>query len=74
MLKSVGDRTPPCGTPILNWRCVDVLFLKVVYALRQFMKFAMYLIMVCGMFVWCSLCVSVCMLTVLMICSCLVLL
>ena len=24
----------------------------------------MYLIMVCGMFVWCSLCVSVCMLTV----------
>ena len=29
MLKSVGDRTPPCGTPFLNWRCVDV-----VYALR----------------------------------------
>ena len=26
--------------------------------------FAMYLIMVCGMFVWCSLCVSVYMLTV----------
>ena len=25
---------------------------------------AMYLIMVCGMFVWCSLCVSMCMLTV----------
>ena len=24
----------------------------------------MYLIMVCGMFVWCSLCVSVCLLTV----------
>ena len=24
----------------------------------------MYLIMVCGMFVWCSLCVSVCILTV----------
>ena len=22
MLKSVGDRTPPCGTPFLNWRCV----------------------------------------------------
>ena len=37
MLKSVGDSTPPCGTPFLNWRCV-----------------AMYLIMVCGMFVWCS--------------------
>ena len=30
MLKSVGDRTPPCGTPYLNWRCVDVLFLNVV--------------------------------------------
>ena len=47
MLKSVGDRTPPCGTPFLNWRCVDVLFLNMVYALRP-------LIMVCGMFVWCS--------------------
>ena len=34
MLKSVGDRTPPCETPFLNWRCVDVLFLNVVYALR----------------------------------------
>ena len=34
---SVGDRTPPCGTPFLNWRCVDVLFLNVVYALRPFM-------------------------------------
>ena len=30
MLKSVGERTPPCGTPVLNWRCVDVLFLNVV--------------------------------------------
>ena len=26
MLKSVSDSTPPCGTPFLNWRCVDVLF------------------------------------------------
>ena len=34
MLKSVGDRTSPCGTPFLNWRCVDVLVLNVVYALR----------------------------------------
>ena len=34
MLKSVGDSTPPCGTPFLNWCCVDVLFLNVVYALR----------------------------------------
>ena len=37
MLKSVGDRTPPCGTPFLNWRCVDVLFLNVMYALRPLM-------------------------------------
>ena len=35
MLKSVGDSTPPCGTPFLNWRCVDVLFLNVVYALSS---------------------------------------
>ena len=21
MLKSVGDSTPPCGRPFLNWRC-----------------------------------------------------
>ena len=31
MLKSVGDSTPPCGTPFLSRRCVDVLFLNVVY-------------------------------------------
>ena len=37
MLKSVGDRTPPCGTPFLNWRCDDVLFLNVVYVLRPLM-------------------------------------
>ena len=37
LLKSVGDCTPPCGTPFLNWRCVDVLFLNVVYALRPLM-------------------------------------
>ena len=35
MLKSVGDSTPPCGPPVLNWRCVDVLFLNVVYALQH---------------------------------------
>ena len=22
MLNRVGDRTPPCITPVLNWRCV----------------------------------------------------
>ena len=35
-----------------------------MYALRPLMSFAMNLIMVCGMFVWGSLCVNVCMLTV----------
>ena len=37
ILKSVGDRKPPCGTPFLNWRCVDVVFLNVVYALWPLM-------------------------------------
>ena len=37
ILKSVGDRTPPCGTPFLNWRCGDVLFLNVGYAFRPLM-------------------------------------
>ena len=37
MLNSVDDRTPPCGTPVLNWHCVDVMFLNVVYALRPLM-------------------------------------
>ena len=60
MLKGVGDRTPPCGPPFLNWRCVHVLFLYVVYTLHPLM----YLIMGCVMFVWCSSCMSVCMMTV----------
>ena len=37
MFKSVGDSTPPCGTPIMNWRCIDVSLLNVVYALRHLM-------------------------------------
>ena len=37
MLNSVGDSTPPCGISFLNWRCVDVLFLSVVYALWHLM-------------------------------------
>ena len=37
MLKKVGDNMPPCGTPFLNWRCDDVLFLNVVYAFRPLM-------------------------------------
>ena len=36
-LNNVGNRMTPCGTPVLNWRCVDVLFLNVVYALRPLM-------------------------------------
>ena len=30
MLNSVCHRTPHCGTSVLNWRCVDVLFLNIV--------------------------------------------
>ena len=37
MLNSVGERTPPCGTPVLNWRCMDVWFMYVVWALRSLM-------------------------------------
>ena len=25
ILKSLGETTPPCGMPVLNWRCVDVM-------------------------------------------------
>ena len=60
MLKSMGERTPPCGTPDLNCRFVDVWFLNVVYAMRPLM----YLSMVCGMFVCVSLSINVCMFTV----------
>ena len=34
MLKSMGERTLPCGTPDLNCHFVDVWFLNVVYAMR----------------------------------------
>ena len=37
MLKTVCGRTLPCGTPFLNWRCVDILFRNVVYAFRPLM-------------------------------------
>ena len=37
MLKSMGERTPPCGTPDLNSRFVDVWFLNVVYVMRPLM-------------------------------------
>ena len=37
MLKSMDEKTPPCGTPDLNYRFVDVWFLNVVYAMRPLM-------------------------------------
>ena len=38
MLNSAGERTPPCGTPVLNLRCEDVRrFTYVVQALRPLM-------------------------------------
>ena len=37
ILNNVGDRTPPFGTPVLNWRCVDDLLLNVMYDLRPLM-------------------------------------
>ena len=30
MLNSVGEMMLPCGTPVLNLRCLDVWFLYVV--------------------------------------------
>ena len=32
MLKSVGGMTLPCGMPVLNWHCLDVYSLTVMYA------------------------------------------
>ena len=40
MLNSGGERTPPCGTPVLNRRCLNNVwlgFLYVVYAFRPLM-------------------------------------
>ena len=34
MLNNVGYKTLTCGTPVKNWRYVNVLFLNVVYVLR----------------------------------------
>ena len=48
MLKSVGDRMTPCGTSVLNWRCVDVCD-------AAFDIVAINMRMVCEMFVWCNL-------------------
>ena len=37
MLNIVDDKTPPCATPALNWRCVDALLPNVVKTLRHLM-------------------------------------
>ena len=31
MLNSVGEKTPPCGTPVLNLRCEDSSFVDLQY-------------------------------------------
>lgn len=37
MLKSVGESTPPCGTPVLVLRRDDLVLLYSVYCCRPFM-------------------------------------
>ena len=37
MLKSVGDRTPPCGTPVFVLRNLDEVLLYSVYCVRPLM-------------------------------------
>ena len=39
ILNSGGDIMPPCGTLVLIWRCVDLLFLNVVHDLRPLIYF-----------------------------------
>ena len=41
MLNSVGESTPPCGTPVLNRRCLDVWFLCCVCFASPNVIFAM---------------------------------
>ena len=36
MLNSVGERTPPCGTPVLNWRCLDVDYVSQLPCVRYY--------------------------------------
>ena len=31
MLRIVGERKPPFGIPVLNWYCVDTVFLKITF-------------------------------------------
>ena len=60
----MGEKTPPRGIPDLNCRFVDVWLMNAVYVMRPLMQSAMYLSMVCGMFVCVSLYVNVCTSTV----------
>ena len=59
ILNSIGERTPLCRTPVLNWHCMDVM-----YTLCPLMQFANLSMMVLGMFVCSSFLISECMLTV----------
>ena len=36
MLKSVGERTPPCGTPALTFLCFDLVLFMRVYCFLPF--------------------------------------
>ena len=64
MLKSVGESTSTFGTPVFVFLSVDLWLLYSVYCLRPLMSFAMYLSIVLGMLVVCSLCMRVCRFTV----------
>ena len=74
MLKSVGDRTPPCGNTIFELTFVLMfLFLNVVYAFASFdVVCDEFKNGVAGYFVWCSfVCQCVYVDCVKCFCSCL---
>ena len=64
MLNNFGDRTLPCGNPVLIYLSFESVPLYSVHACCPFMQFAMNLMMMLGMFVNVSLCTSLCMFTV----------
>ena len=64
MFKSVGERTPLCGTLDLKWHCVDVVYLQLVYVLLPLMWLAIHLVMVLGILVCMRLLISVSIFTV----------
>ena len=57
MLKSMGERTPPCGTPDLNCRFVDVWFLNVWHASLDVVfdvsEYDMWYVRVCEFICYC---------------------